>query len=441
MPGSSLFENILHNPGVALETLSSKRKGIRYWTVNFLVFLRIVISEYSLNHCISRASGIAFVLLLTFIPLITTTALILASITEVHPEQVERVLSALLPFAPPAVMQYIVTFFMNAQKLRGIGIGVLVITTMGLFGTIEQSLNSIWKVLRARPFFHRLRTFTMVIVYSPILFFASFQFRRSGFFGFLPSDFFALGFLPFILTTLAFTLMIWFIPNTKVNFRSALLGGIIACLLFELERKGFGYYVQFSIQTQTIYGTFGLLPFFLLSLYFGAMFFLFGTQIAYVHQNFRPLLRSKQRWDRRVGDYRNYITLRIMIDCVRAFIRKQSPPTLDHFCRKYELTQAQAMGILNWLIHEKFIHQLNQNESFVPARDFSFVPVRVVYRAIEDQSRRISLKPQDYTREFLSRFMKEKSEAEGDGELTFNELIDILDTGERKAERLDEVLA
>ncbi|MFP4243297.1 MAG: YihY/virulence factor BrkB family protein [Chitinispirillaceae bacterium] len=441
MTGNRFLGNIIHNPAATVKNLQYEKNCLRRWLVHALVFVRIVISEYTLNHCISRASGIAFVLLLTFIPLITTTALMMASIMEVQPDHVERALSALLPFAPPAVMQHIVTFFMNAQKLRGIGIGVLVVTTMGLFGTVEQSLNVIWKVLRNRSFFHRLRTFTMVIVYSPILFFASFQFRRSGIFGLLPGEFLTSGFLPFMFTTLAFTLMIWFIPNTKVKFRSAFLGGLVACLLFELERKSFGHYVQFSFQTKTIYGTFGLLPFFLLSLYFSAMFFLFGTQTAYVHQNFRPLLRSKKRRDRRVGDYRNYITLRMIIDCVRAFIRKQPPPTLHYFCRTYELTQPQAMGILNWLIHEKFLHQVNQSDSFVPARDFSFVPVGVVYAAIENQNRRISESPQDYTREFLSRFIKKRSELQGDEELTFIELVDILDSGERKAERVEEVLA
>ncbi len=437
----NFLKDIIHNPGKAVENMKARKSRYRYALVQFLVFIRVAISEYMLNHCISRASGIAFVLLLTFIPLITTAAIMFASITEVRPEQIERVLTALLPFAPGEVTNYIIQFFMNAQKLRGIGIGVLIVTAMGLFGTVEQSTNSIWKVLRARSFFHRLRTFTMVIVYSPILFFASFQVRRAGFFGFLPSDFFLLQLFPFLLTTLAFTLLIWFLPNTKVKFRSALLGGVISCVLFEVERRSFGYYVQFSIQTQTIYGTFGLLPFFLLSLYFGAMLFLLGTQIAYVHQNFRPLLRSKQRWDRRVGDYRNYITFRMIIDCVRAFIRKQPPPTLDYFCRKYELTQAQAMGILNWLIHEKFIHQINNSESFVPARDFSFVPVRSVYAAIEDQNRRIPLNPQDYTREYLSKFIKQRSEADATDELTFNELIYILDNGERHVEEVERVLA
>jgi membrane protein len=298
---------------------------------------------------------------------------------------------------------------------------------------MEQSMNTIWKVPRARSFFTRLRTFTMVIVYSPFLFFASFQLRNSGIFGFVLNDVIILSSLPFVLTVLAFALLFKFIPNTRVNFTSALLGGIVAGLLFELERKCFGYYVHFSKQTQNIYGTVGFLPFFLLSLYFTALLFLMGTQVSYVHQCFRPLLRSSRRWDRRVGDYGNYITLRIVIDCVAAFMKKQAPPNLDYFCEKYELTDAQATGILNWLVHENFIHQTHKNEQFVPARDFSAVSLRTVFSAIIDQQCRIPLNPQDPAKEYLSRFMKDYNSHSHVDDMTFSELVEQIDIGEDKS--------
>ena len=433
------LHNIFHDPSQAIEDARASKNRLRFGAVRFAVFLRICFSEYGRNHCTSRASGIAFVLLITLIPLIATAAIILTSFTEVHPQQVEKVMSSLLPFAPPEVMEHIITFFVNAQKLRGIGIGVIIVMTMGLFATIEQSVNTIWKVPRSRSFFSRLRTFTMVLVYSPILFFASFQLRHSGIFGFVPEGV-LFGVLPITLTTLAFTLLFLFIPNTRVRFTSALIGGIAACMLFELERRCFGYYVHFSIQTHTIYGAVGLLPFFLLSLYFTALLFLLGAQISYVHQSFRPLLRATRRWDRRVGDYGNYITIRIVIDCVAAFIKKQTPPDLDYFCEKYELTDAQALGVLNWLIHEKFIHQVHKSERFVPAKDFSSVPLRTVYSAIEDQQRRVPLNPQDYTKEYLAKFIGGYSSQTNDNDITFGELIDLLDSGEKNSEMIEQVL-
>ncbi|MDR2728751.1 MAG: YihY/virulence factor BrkB family protein [Chitinispirillales bacterium] len=438
---NKILKDIFHDPGLAVEKAHRSKNRLLYITVKTVVFLRILFSEYGRNHCASRASGLAFVLLITLIPLITTAAIMFTSITDVHPEHVERVMSALLPFAPPAVMEHIITFFINARSLRGIGIGVLIIMTMSLFNTMEQSMNTIWKVPQARSFFTRLRTFTMVIVYSPFLFFASFQFRHSGIFGIVPQDIFILRFLPFALTTFAFALLFKFIPNTRVNFVSALLGGIAAGLLFELERRCFGYYVHFSTQTQTIFGAAGFLPFFLLSLYFTALLFLMGTQVSYVHQCFRPLLRSSRRWDRRVGDYGNYITLRIVIDCVTAFMKKQTPPDLNYFCEKYELTDAQATGILNWLVHENFIHQTHKNEQFVPAKDFSTVSLRTVFSAIIDQHCRIPLNPQDPAKEYLSKFMKDHNSHSHTDDMTFSELVEQLDIVENKSEIMENALA
>jgi membrane protein len=420
-----IIREIIKNPNDALSAAAGKNRSY-YLAVKFAVFVRVVVTEYIQNHCTSRASGIAFVMLITMIPLIATAALLLASIAEVTPHHVERAVTAVLPFSPPTVVGYILEFFQNARGLNGIGIAVLIVTAMGLFNITEQSLNAIWKVGRVRPFFNRLRTFTMVIVYSPILFFLSYQLRHSGIFGLLPQDFFLMRLPPIIFTALAFTVMFWTIPSTRVRPSSAAIGGLISCTLFELERWGFGYYVNLSIQTQTIYGTFGLIVFFLISLYFGALLLLIGAQVVYVHQNFRPLLRSSQRWDRRVGDYRSYITLRIIIDCVSSFRKKEPPPTVERFCETYELTEQQASGILNWLIHEKFIHQIQDDDKgFVPARDFSGDTVSTVFSAIEDQYRRITIHPQDATKEYLTKFIGEYGSRKFEGDITFYELVDI----------------
>jgi membrane protein len=419
-----IIREIIKNPSEALSAAAGKGRAY-YLVVKFAVFVRVVISEYIQNHCTSRASGIAFVLLVTLIPLIATAALLLASIAEITPHHVERAVTALLPFSPPTVVGYILEFFQNARGLKGIGIAVLIVTAMGLFNITEQSLNAIWKVGRTRSFFNRLRTFTMVIVYSPVLFFVSFQLRHSGIFGLLPQDFFLMRLPPIIFTALAFSVMFWSIPSTRVRASSAVIGGLISCALFELERWGFGYYVNLSIQTQTIYGTFGLIVFFLLSLYFSALLLLIGAQVVYVHQNFRPLLRATQRWDRRVGDYRSYITMRMIIDCVGAFRKKEPPPTVERFCETYELTEQQASGILNWLVHEKFLHHIQDNDKgFVPARDFSNDTVSSVFSAIEDQYRRIPVHPQDNTKEYLKEFIGDYANRKYEGDITFYELID-----------------
>jgi membrane protein len=437
------LNELKYNPGDALEYLKRCRKRHAYAVLNFLTFWRVVFSEYVLNHCFTRGSAMAFALLFTLIPLVASAAFMLASVVEVSSDQVQRFFSFLLPFAPETVLDYLGTFFTNARKLRGLGVATLIVVTVGLFGTVEESLNTIWKVARSRSFFIRLRTYTMAMVYCPVLIFASFQLRRTLRLELVQSGFFPLDIAPFLLMVLAFMSIFWFVPNTRVCFKSAIIGGLIAGILFELERKLFGGYVRLSIQTQTIYGAFGILPLFLISLFFVALITLFGAQIAFVHQNYRPLLRAKRRWDRRVGDYKTYITFRIFFDCVAAFIKKKKPPELSYFTSAYELTDAQALGMLKWLIHEGFLHSVgNRGVAFVPAKDFSRIPVKEVLDAIEDQGRRIPTVPDDFTRDYVASLMKKQrgNNMFDPEEITFEMMVSDVEEGEFRTARVEAVV-
>jgi membrane protein len=235
----------------------------------------------------------------------------------------------------------------------------------------------------------------------------------------------------------AFSTLIWLVPNIKVPYISAFIGGIIAGGLFEVERHWFHQYIQFSLQTQTIFGTFGVLLFFLISLFLVSLFILFGAEVAYVHQYFLPLLRAQNRWDRRVSDYKTYFTLRIMIDAVSAFAHRKKPPLLPHIMKKYEMTESQARGVINSLIHAGYLNAVNGKDAYSPTRDFMHTSVMEVIGAVEDENRKIPISPNDYTKSYCARLLasiKNRPAPEGEG-LTFEYMIDQLNEGEKNFKR------
>ncbi len=428
------WDDLLHDPREALDSLKAKGSGFWHSLFRVAVFLRIVFSEYALNHCLTRASALAFALLLTLIPLVATPAFMLASLVEVRPHEVEQFFSVLLPFAPPAVLGYISTFFVNAQRLRGWGIGVLVVVAVGLFGAAEESFNTIWKVAKPRSFFVRLRAFTMVMVYSPLLFYLSYDFRKSAWLTHLSGFLSLIDILPFFIMVLAFVSLIWLLPNTRVRFTSAFIGGLVAGILFEFVRGGFGLFVKLSMQTHTMYGTFEILPLFLVSLFFVSLIVLFGAEVACVHQNFRPFLRAAQRWDRRVGDYKTYLLLRMLIDAVAAFQLKRNPPSLSYYIRTYELTEQQALGLLNWLVRADYLHGTRDKERYVPTRDFSATPVFEVLDDFQIQGLHVPPTPADYTREFVASLINncQKRADSPAAHITFGDMIVNLQQGEQR---------
>ena len=379
----SYWRDLRNDPQAALSRLRLAGRPVDTALGGAVTFLQIVWSEYGRNHCYTRASALAFSLLLTLIPLITSASYMLSSVTEVHPEELTKFLGLFLPFAPPAVLVHVEAFFLNAQKLRGAGILILLVMAVGLFGTLEESFNAIWKVAQPRSLYVRLRTFTMVMVYGPILLLASFQIR-------VWSQMFPPTLLPisdiiaFLLDVTAFAMIIWFAPHTRVRFGYAFRGGLATAVLVDIERHFFSSYIRFSFQTQEIYGSFGILVFFLISVFFVALFILFGAEVAYVLQNFRALLRSQRRTERRVANHTTYLAVRMMIDVVQSFRMHVAPPSLAYFEKKYELTPGQAQGILKQLSQADLIRQLNNDETYVPARDFAGRKVAEIIDMLEE---------------------------------------------------------
>ncbi len=430
------------NPKEALESLRINRRRIALPILKFFVFVRITFAEYLQNHCITRASALAFALLLTLIPLLVSISLMITKVMEVPLPQVEKVVAFFLPFAPQAILTQLSIFFANAQKVKGLGIVMLIVVTLSLFGTVEESLNIIWKVARSRSLFVRLRTFTMVMVYSPILFFLSFQVRHSIMPDIRTVYIFSLDTLSFVLTVLAFTVFIWVVPNTKVKFSRAMIGGLVSGILFELERIWFIMYISLNAQTVTIYGAFGNFLFFLISVFLASCFILFGAEVAFVAQNFRPLLRAKKRWDRRISDYKTYISLRIMIDVVGAFLSRKKPPGLAHFMKKYELTETQARGIVDFLVRSGFVHVVSGNgggkETYVPTRDFAAVRLRDVLDVIENESRGVPTTPSDFAKSYVAELIagvRQRSPSRTD-DLTFDKIVADVEQGEKRFQKM-----
>jgi len=428
----------MREPRAALDILREKPRSFAYRITAFCTYWRIVFSEYWMNHCLTRSSALAYNLLLTAIPLVASASVILANVIEVHPQQFQRLLGLFLPYAPETLNEYIVAFFVNAQKLRGWSAFITFFLAVGLFGAVEEALNTIWKVSRSRSFFVRLRTFTMAMFYSPILFYFSFFLRKV-----IRIDegmaFYLLSLLPPLFSMLAFAVLIWFVPNTKVKFSSACLGGIIAGALFELERLGFKTYVLMSIQTQTIYGAFAVVILFLVSLWVVSLIALLGAEIAFVYQNFRPLLRSRRRWERRVGDYKTYIGFRCMLDIIISFARRQPPVAQERIMARYELTEAQAAGIIGSLTDAGFIHNVSGKNAYVPAFDFMQKPVKIVLDAIEDENRHVPTVPDDYTRDYLDKILQNlkncvNPDLEG---MTFERLIVQMEDGDKRRAKFD----
>jgi membrane protein len=180
----------------------------------------------------------------------------------------------------------------------GVGLVFLLWTVMQVLGNIENAFNSIWQVKRSRVFFRKFSDYFSIMLVAPILILVSSsaqiviiemvdritsEIAIIGYIG--PFIYSLIKLIPFVLIWLLFTFIYMVMPNTKVNFGSALIAGIVAGTTFQLLQF---FYIHFQIgvsKYNAIYGSFAALPLFLVWLNWSWLIVLFGAEISFSAQN------------------------------------------------------------------------------------------------------------------------------------------------------------
>ncbi|CAE6927496.1 hypothetical protein R70211_04876 [Paraburkholderia domus] len=187
------------------------------------------------------------------------------------------------------IFDYLNQFASKAKSLTTIGMIFLFVTAVMTMMTVESAFNVIWRVRKARPIAQRILVYWAIITLGPILIgvslsISSYLFTRSIAFTavqHIPSVIdWALTGAALPLTALAFTMLYVFLPNCRVEWRDAVIGGVAAAIAFELAKRGFGYYVRRIPTYTTVYGAFAAVPLFLLWMYLCWFIALAGAMIA-----------------------------------------------------------------------------------------------------------------------------------------------------------------
>jgi membrane protein len=85
--------------------------------------------------------------------------------------------------------------------------------------------------------------------------------------------------VPILLTAIALTLLYVAMPNRRIAVRDAVVGGLLAAVVFEIMKRGFALYLA-SVPTYTlVYGAFATLPIFLMWIYLSWLVVVFGAVV------------------------------------------------------------------------------------------------------------------------------------------------------------------
>lgn len=223
------------------------------------------------------AASLAFLSLLAIVPIISvvfTVLAVLPAFADVRGE-IQRFLAENL-FVPgfrETMTTYLQRFAARANELSLAATLVFFASAFGMLLTIDRSLNRIWGTARPRPLTQRLTLYWATLTIAPILLGASLvvngmlvgEWLRGGELRELRAAWFT-G-LRWLISGLGLTLLYRLVPNTAVRWRDAFLGALLAAVLLDLLRRGFGLYLTRLPTFTVVYGAFAAVPVFLLWLF------------------------------------------------------------------------------------------------------------------------------------------------------------------------------
>ncbi len=253
------------------------------------------------DKCQLKASALTFYSLLAIVPLLAMAFGVAEGfrLRETLESQLreklagqEEVLTRVIGFADSLLENT------KTGVVAGIGVLLLLWTVIKVLGNIERSFNDIWGVKKPRSFARKLSDYLSMMLICPILFiiassvtvFIAGQIKliteRIDLLGAIsPLIFASLKLLPYCVIWGLFTFIYIFMPNTKVNFRSALLGGVAAGTIYQIVQWAYIHFQVGVAKYNAIYAGFAALPMFLVWLQLSWLIVLLGAEISFAHQN------------------------------------------------------------------------------------------------------------------------------------------------------------
>lgn len=176
----------------------------------------------------------------------------------------------------------------------GVGILVLLWTLISLLSSIENSFNKIWDVKHDRTIYQKVTDYIAICLIVPVLMicssgvsiFMSTTIQDNLKFAFItPLINIGLEMLPVVFAWVAFSFSYFLIPNTRVEFKYALISGFISAVLFQILQMLFVNGQIYVSKYNAIYGSFAFLPLVLVWLQLSWLILLSGCILSYSLQN------------------------------------------------------------------------------------------------------------------------------------------------------------
>lgn len=256
------------------------------------------------------------------------------------------------------------------------GVFFLIVTAIMTLTRVEETFNDIWGVTRGRDWWSRITNYTFTIGFGPFLLIVALGLMNGPNFQRSRDLIRVVPFLEPLLTSILPVLIICFtfavfyklVPNTKVDFGAALVGGSLAGLAWHGYNNLGWLLASRAVDANAIYGSLFIVPLLMGGLYVVWLTVLFGAQVAYAFQN-----RESYLQDRLVENVnqrgREFVALRLMTCIGQRFNRGQAPATVREISTELGIPSKLVQQIMRTLLAAGLVVEVNGRETgYSPAR-------------------------------------------------------------------------
>jgi membrane protein len=349
-----------------------------------------------------RAMSLAYTTLLSIAPTIAFCFLMLKWLGA--RTNLEGIVHAFFQPVGAAAAQMTASLMQSVNNMRGgllgsLGLVFLIYTVITTIQKVEASFQYIWRVENPRSLARRFGEYLAVMIVGPILIAAALgvlaSAKNSPFAQWLGAIV-PLGWtlsilgklLPYTIVTIIFTVMYALIPNTRVQPRAALVGGVTAGLAWALVGKIFTAVILYSSQMMVIYAGFAMVLTTLIWLYLSWLILLIGAQLSFYIQlpEYLPIGQAAIALH---GSARERAALSVMYLIGRDAAAGGAGWTGERLAAELQIPGAALAPLLASLVGSGLL--VTNKASLAPGRDMREIALADILDAVRAQSGRSSV--------------------------------------------------
>ena len=419
-------------------------QGLRRWNIIPLRLFVVLIRQLLKGELNLRAMSLVYTTLLSIVPLLAVSFSVLKGF-GVHNQIEPLLLNFLAPLGPKGdeLSASIIGFVENIRVgvLGSLGLVLLLYTVVSLIQKIESSFNYVWQVEHLRGIAQRFSNYLSVILIGPVLVFTALGVTATALnyslvqqlmtvepFGYLIVSMTRL--VPYLLVIAAFSFIYMFIPNTRVRLLPAVIGGLVAGVLWQSSGWAFAAFIASSSRYAAIYSSFAIMILLLIWLYLNWLILLLGAQVAFYIQY--PQYMTRQPVELQLSNrLRERLALQVMFMVAERHLHAADPWTADGLVHHLGLPMQPIHNVLHLMVKAGFLSTTaDEPPAYLPRRDIGTITLCSLYEMVRSagENRLLTLQTLPYQAEVEQAMLAVQQAVKSQlGETTLKDLVEERD--------------